>query len=131
MEHSAETQARALATLATGGTVRGVARELGLSPSTVRRWRDAAHLPATRPNFEEQRDELGRLMWEYLTEGLKTMIAQAQFARDPSWLKAQSADHFALAHGVMTDKIFRLIGSLREPDNLDVDRGTPYEAGDA
>ena len=95
-----------MSALLSGQGVSAVAREYRLPESTVSRWKKEARREAGLT------DDVGQLLWAYLTANLATLEAQAVAFRDPAWLKAQPAGELAILHGVMTDKCVRLLEAL-------------------
>ena len=113
--HDLRTKAAALAGLATGESIHSVARRLGVSRSTVQRWRDAAHVPTPGLVGPQKKQELGEQVYSFLEESIETLTAQVRVARDEAWLKRQSAADLALLFGVLNDKTVRLLAAL-QPD---------------
>lgn len=105
--YSPQVRAEALALLATGDSVHGVARQLGIPRTTVKRWRDQLH------NDGPQKKTIGEQVYGFVEESIDTLRAQARFTRDPEWLLQQSAADLAMLHGVMFDKAWRLLGALQ------------------
>jgi transposase-like protein len=109
-------KALALAQLATGGTVNGVSKELGIPRTTLRAWRDQAG-DAIRPVADpKKRSELGDLLASYLESGLTMLEAQTRAFSDPAWLREQSAGDLALLHGITAGKVFRVLAALEPGD---------------
>lgn len=130
----------ALVGLKAGETLRGVARRLGVSPDTVRRWRDQAILagetfpPPSNPDGSPaspqkggpwasplEPDEVNRRLASYMAEALEALHVQITLLADREWLEEQSADDVAVAHGVVFDKLARLAAGA--------DRGVPGAPG--
>lgn len=114
--YSDEVRASALAALAMGMSVRAVAKEHKLSRNTVSLWRKQAGLTVQPYAPPEKRRDLGELIANYLRAGLEALEAQARLFTDPAWLERQSASELAVLHGVLTDKLIRVLASL-EPDD--------------
>jgi hypothetical protein len=86
-----------------------VAESYKVSLSTVYKY--GKRLPAgVMDNARYER--VGDLVYTYLTEGLKTLETQCRQFRDPEWLKAQSADSVARLHGILADKIIRILSAI-------------------
>ena len=49
---------------------------------------------------------------EYLKGSLHTLQEQARFFADAEWLRKQDAADVAVLHGVLTDKVVRLLEAL-------------------
>ena len=71
--HSRATKAAALAALATGESVRRVARRLGISRTTATRWRDAAGLHETIAVVHEKKGAIGEPVSRYLEDSIETL----------------------------------------------------------
>jgi transposase-like protein len=115
--HDPRTKAAALAGLATGESIHSVARRLGVSRSTVQRWRDAAHVPTPGLVGPQKKQELGEQVYSFLEESIETLAAQVRFARDEAWLRRQSAADLAMLFGVLNDKTVRLLAALQPDTN--------------
>src|SRR5262249_14728366 len=64
------------------------------------------------PDGTTKKEEIGRLLIEYLRTNLETLSLQSMMFRDPTWLAKQSAEGVAVLHGVLTDKTTRLLQAL-------------------
>lgn len=54
-------------------------------------------------------------LFEYLIKTLETLRVQQEVFRDEDFLKAQSANALAVLHGVLANKVFRLLEALSKP----------------
>ena len=117
--HDPETKASAMAALLSGQGVNAVSLQYNLPESTVSRWKAEARKEAGRS------DNVGELLLQYLHSGLETVTAQHAVFRDPKWLRAQDASAVAVLHGVLLDKLIRLLealeGSAIQPPALHTD----------
>lgn len=105
-----------MAALVAGADPPDVAREHAVPLTTVRTWaRDLRR--ENLINGSEKRAELGALVADYLAESLVTLTAHARFARDEDWLRKQNASDVAVLHGVLNDKIVRLLAAMQPADN--------------
>lgn len=113
-----EVKAIALAALATGATIYQAAETAGVTPTTIIRWRREVDVltGVTAPKKRTELD-LGGLVAKYLREAINTLAVQARQFRDPAWLARQNAADAAILHGVMADKILRVVSSLRPVDH--------------
>lgn len=109
-------KAEILAALATGASLSALSREHGIPKPTIRTWRDKAGLISTVEPQKKQ--DLGVLIGDYLSAGLQALTAQARLASDPDWIAKQDADKLAILHGVLADKLGRVLAAL-EPANAD------------
>ena len=113
--HPAKTIARAMAILATGGTVADVVAELKIPKQTVSDW--AKLVPETgQPRTKKEVVE--ELYAQYLEETLHAVLAQLKVCADPEWIKKQSAAELATLHGVLFDKSVRVFDAARRGAEL-------------
>lgn len=135
-------RAEVLAAMATGESVRQTAARLGIPAGTIGKWRaelkqgpvaevvaEMLTLQPVRAATEDKQD-LGALVGEYLGAGLRTLRTQAEFAADRTWLEKQNAADLAVFHGVLADKLIRVLSALRPADDGD-GAGTELSDGDA
>lgn len=114
MQHSDQIKAQVLAAIAAGTSVLAVSRQFKVSPSTIRMWRGAAGI--TPVVSAEKKQDLGVLIAEYLDAGLQALAAQARLVSDPVWIAKQDADKLAILHGVIADKLARILTSIEPVD---------------
>lgn len=135
--YTVEERATALSAMIAGESISHVATRMGIPEGTITTWRnrhlhhgpvgavvEAARtlprMPSARDMAdarEDAREELGQLVGDYLTAGLKALRAQAEFAAERTWLEKQNAADLAIFHGVLADKLIRVLGSLRPVDD--------------
>ena len=108
-----------LVALKAGNSVYGAAKAAGVTPATVRRWRDQARAQGETfppPPGESPGDpvnpqtkawisplppgEVDRHLAIYMGEALEALHVQISLLADREWLQEQSADDVAVAHGV-------------------------------
>ena len=111
--HDPETCAAAMSALLAGQGVAQVAREYQIPRSTVSRWKKEARQRAGRS------DDIGALLLDYLREALLTLRVQAGLFRDKSWIHEQCASDAAILHGVVCDKVTRLLEALDDGGERD------------
>ena len=108
--YTPELKAQILADLAMGTPIKTVVRKYKVPEGTIRYWRNTTDVaPALKP---EKRDDLGLLVYEYLTTGLQALIAQARVVATPEYIQAQPADALYLLHGTLADKLIALFGAI-------------------
>lgn len=121
--HTDETKAAVLAAILSGSVIAQVAREFKVSRSTIRLWRrEAGHAPALIS--DEKKADLGALIADYLRAGLSALEAQARVFADPEWIKAQPAGELAILHGVLSDKITRVLTALEPFEDAPIASGS-------
>jgi hypothetical protein len=102
-----------------------VAAKHGLKPGTVRRLKSQELQTALAPLetdpavITEKKRHIQALMLEYLEASLNAQIAQAYVASDPNYINRQPAESLAILHGVLGDKLVRLVEALQSGHNAD------------
>jgi transposase-like protein len=112
--HDDATRAQVMASLLQGQSIDHAAETYSIPRSTVARWRKKARGLLGELDGPEAGDvaAIGDLLMHYMREGLETVAAQQQVFRDPTWLREQSASEAAVLHGVVVDKLVRLLEAL-------------------
>jgi hypothetical protein len=110
--YSDEIRAQVLAQLALGVSISALSREYHISRATISSWRQAAGLGDLAPIDQQKRQDLGELIAEYLRAGLAALAAQAVEAARPAWITRQPAGELAVFHGVLADKLVRILAAL-------------------
>jgi transposase-like protein len=101
-----------MAALLAGQSVGAVAADYKLDKSTVSNWkRRLSQGELSQVNTKKQND-FSELIFGYLREALTTLTVQAEHFRDKDWLKKQGADTAAVNHGVIADKVFRILEAV-------------------
>lgn len=114
--HTDETRAAVIAAVHQGESVKSVSRKFGIGAATVRRWRDAAGVATFVP---QKGPDLGVLVARYLAAGLEALEAQARLFGDADWAKRQPAGELAVLHGVLADKLIRVLAALESTNDGD------------
>lgn len=114
--HAPELKAQAISALVAGHSVRAVAQQLGVSPSTVAYWW-REHGPA-EPRSLAQREVLGQQVYDTVKTTLEALATRARLTADEDWIREQSAAALAHLDAVHWDRVIRLLSALRpaEPD---------------
>lgn len=107
-QHPPELRAEVTAALLAGQGVGDVAKRYELPVSTVSRWKGQADIT----------DDIGDLLLKYLKTGITTLTEQHEVFRDPEWIRGQPAGEMAVLHGVLTDKVVRLLEALEGGSNV-------------
>jgi len=107
-------RAAVLAEIVTGTSINAAAKAHGLPVSTVRSWTRA---PETVAIVQQQKKDLGVLLAEYLVTGIATLTAQLREAGRPEYIAQQPADHLAILHGVIADKLVRILAGIEIDHN--------------
>ncbi len=115
--YTQQQKSEVLAAILTGSSLLSVAEETGIPYSTIQRW------SVTEPrklgiveHVEDEKEELGALVTEYIRESLRTLTVQARQFASPDWLQKQSANDVAILHGVMADKTIRVLSAIHSLD---------------
>lgn len=112
-EYSEEQKAAVMAALLAGQSVSSVARDYHIPQGTVKRW-SAAAKDQIEPVRSAKKERIGELLIDYLEANLITLHAQAKVFANEEWLLEQSASESAVLHGVLTDKVIRLLEALAD-----------------
>jgi hypothetical protein len=99
-EYSLETKAGVLADYSLGMAKAGIARKWGVPRTTVIDWIRDSDAPAPTVTDTLQREELGRLVYDYLSSALRALIAQNELATDPAYLQREGTN-FAAVYGTV------------------------------
>lgn len=118
--YSNELRAQVIAEWQLGASLHSLSVKHDIPMSTVKGWLDRVERTVAVPQ-KDQREELGRLVYDYLAAGLEALIAQARAMADPEWFKGQGGSHH-LIHGVLADKLVIIFGG--------VERGKPADDAD-
>src|SRR3990167_5830298 len=108
-KYAHDVKAAAISRVLAGEGAAAVGRDLNIPLTTVCGW--VATVPKNQIAVVHQR-ELGELVYEYTSEALAALIAQCRKAADPAWLEKQGADGLHLLHGVMADKVIRVLAAV-------------------
>jgi hypothetical protein len=112
--HGADKKARTIHALLTGASIADVVEAEHLSPATVSAWR--AEGAARLGYVPEKAAELDGLLLAYLRTGLATLVLQAEQFADAAWYKRGSPADAAVLHGVLADKLLRILEAQPQPD---------------
>jgi len=99
-EYSLETKAQVLADWALGMPKAAIARKHNVPRTTVHDWCAAEASPLPSLTDMSQREELGRLLHEYLVSSLKALIAQNELAADRAYLEREDVSFAAVYRAV-------------------------------
>jgi len=142
--YTLEQKAEAIAAVALGESVKGVARRLAIPRTSLVNWLRATPPPAmksgevsrvsrvssvdiglvtdesrARAEAEAARVELGRLLYAYLAAGLRGLAASADLLEDREYLKSYSPGEAASLHRAVADRVvlvFRGIEGDEQPE---------------
>lgn len=110
--HKPDTKAQVIAALLLGASVMEVARELGLPQQTVSNYKSGIP-PDKLGEFGTKKGErLDELVYSYMVTNLSALQKQAEVASELDYIKKQPAGELATLHGVMADKICRLLEAV-------------------
>lgn len=113
MEYPPETKAAVLAAVMSGQSVNSVAKEHGISRTTITHWRDVAdRAPATLVQ-QQKKEAIGEQVYGLLEDSIAALRFQLRTTQDEEWIKRQSADSLAVFYGVLADKSIRLLAAFR------------------
>jgi len=108
-----------IASLAAGMTQRQVAKEYNVPSGTVATLAAGAKAVVI---VKEKRDEIGEQVAAYIATTLDTLRTQSLYFGERPFLddpkKTGNASQLAILHGVLADKLVRILGALRRtPDD--------------
>lgn len=106
-----DVKAQALALMATGVAVTEVSRRLRIGYKTLMRWKEEEAYSVT---ISEQAI-IGELIIKYIRTSFETLTKQAELFGDKTWLAKQRASDVAILHGVVADKMHRLLEAMSQP----------------
>jgi transposase-like protein len=117
--HSPEVKAAVTAALLAGQGQAQVAREYHLPLSTVGSWIHEIRGNDKSPLPRSDSQEIGLLLLDYIKTTLRVLKRQVEAAGDANYLAKQSGTDFAVLHGVLADKVIRLLeaATFAEPES--------------
>jgi transposase-like protein len=108
--HPPEVKAAVIAALLTGQRVGVLAEQYHLPQQTVSEWnKQAKSLLTEAVRSKKVTVDISGGLNRYLEAALAAIATQTEISADRAWLKRQDASSFAVLHGVMVDKIIRLL----------------------
>lgn len=108
--YSEETKAAVMSALLSGQSVSRVADDYNIPEGTVKSWKSRQLNGETVATVAtEKKEEIGELLYQYLTASLRALQSQVELFSDRDWLKKQPASDLAVLHGVQTDKAVRIM----------------------
>lgn len=114
-----------MAALLAGQGVMEVAAAYNLDEATVRNWKRKIPEERLTEVNAKKRDRIGDLLAEYVCANITTLQVQAEHARDRTWLKEQSASEVAVLHGVLADKLCRILAAAEQAEDGRESGGDP------
>lgn len=108
-KHDQDIQSQVMASLLAGQGVSEIAAEYKLPESTVREWRSTLTPEQVAELRAKKGERIESLLFNYLTQILATLEAQAKVASEREYILEQPAGELAVLHGVMADKGIRLL----------------------
>ena len=109
--YAPELKAQVIAAFQMGASKSALARQFKVPRTTVIDWLE--HVEPTVPTVTDaqKREELGGLVYDYLSAGLQALIAQAGAMGDTEWFKKQGPSTY-LIHGTLADKLVVIFGGV-------------------
>jgi hypothetical protein len=111
---SEETKSAIIAALMTGQGVTVVAKKYKVDKATVSRIKSKISESDLQQLSTEKKEKIGDLIAKYLEESLHTLSVQQAHFRDKQWLKEQSAAELGPLHGIIADKVFRILEAVED-----------------
>lgn len=108
-----ETRAKVIAEWKLGSSLNKLSRDHSVPKTTVQRWvsDEQRNLSVPENAQADAREQLGKLVYEYLAVGLGALIAQAREASSPDFIREQGPSLYLL-HGVIADKVTLVLRAL-------------------
>lgn len=115
-----------MAALLAGQRVAEIAGEHNVPRRTISNWKRTLQKSGAFEMAESGPEKrIANLIGEYLIKALETLCAQAEYFKDPAFLRGQAASEAAVLHGVMFDKAIRILEAAQQateseeaPDNV-------------
>jgi hypothetical protein len=107
--HTDDTKAKVIAALLLGAGVMEVARQTGLPESSVRNYKKEIPPDKLAELSAKKGETLDEMVFDYMKTGLKALQAQAEVFSDPSYIQKQPAGELGTVHGILADKLCRLL----------------------
>ena len=119
-----ELKAQVVAAALAGGSTRTVAKQFGVAPSSVRGWCKDAQ--PTKTNSLATLDIDG-IALRLIDGSVSAVGAISGVTLDEAWLRRQNAHDLAILYGVIADKLIRVLGAIKRPDDGSADSGRSSE----
>lgn len=130
--HSEEVKAAAMAAMLAGQSINQVAKAYKLPRGTVGRWRAEISGETRTALGGERAGRIGDLVLENLEAMLKATTELIQFvSSEKDWLRDQSASEVAVLIGVISDKAYRILEALPDPEQQTADIPRVHTAGES
>lgn len=117
-----ELKASVMASLLTGQSINVVAEKYNIPKGTVARWASTERNAMRGDNTmvtAGQRERIGELIIDNVEAMLDTTKDMLNVCKDKEWLKEQSASEVAVLYGVISDKTYRLLEALPDPEPIE------------
>ena len=116
-QYEPEIQARVIAEWKAGSSLNQLAREFKIPKSTIQGWAEAHPRTMLVPKQNPLANyDLDGMAVELLDGSLGAIRAIQRAPTDEAWLKRQDAQQLAILYGVISDKLYRLLGAIRRED---------------
>lgn len=112
MAHDPQIKAQVMGALLAGQGVAEVAKQFGLDKSVVSRWSKKIPLQKLQQIATQKQQNFEELILEYVGSAVRALQAQVEEASRPEYIKKQSASELATLHGIVADKLFRILSAL-------------------
>lgn len=120
VRHDDAVRAAVIAACLAGQSVTQVAKEHGLPVGTVKSWMSRARAGSGLTVGEDRSMTIGDLVFDNLEAMLaaQTEIVRS-VSKDAEWLRNQTASELGIFLGILSDKSFRIIEALPEPEDAE------------
>jgi transposase-like protein len=114
-------RAQIIAALLQGQGVTETANQYKVDKATVSRLKRTIPADRLQQVATEKRADFENLIAEYVAEGLAALTAQLRVIGRPEYIQKQDAASLATLHGVVNDKIVRLLAAFQPADDANGD----------
>lgn len=108
-----EMRAKVISDIRSGDSNTVIAERYDIPLGTVKAWRHDVGVVSPTRIQPDKTEELSQLVADYLASGLRALRAQSELASDRVWLEKQNSADLAIFHGVLADKLVRILSALR------------------
>lgn len=101
-----------MAALLLGRSLSDVARDFDMPRATVQTWKSRQYSGPVAVVASGKKELIGDLILEYVANGLNMLNEQTKVMADAEWIRKQSAEQVGILHGIIADKITRILIGL-------------------
>lgn len=115
--YAPDLKAQVIAEWKAGSSLNQLAQQFKIPKSTIQTWAEAHPRTMLIPKQNSLADyDLDGMAVELLDGSLGAIRAIQRAPADEAWLKRQDAQQLAILYGVISDKLYRLLGAIQRND---------------